>query len=202
MGKEKMSMKNTLDKYLKKLEDKIDLDYQNYVRRVCERVFAFEEVDEFPFVYHDLESRAPDKDWPSFAYNDESRDPAKMLLNQLRGVFFAVQIRSYRALNIRCNYGTVILPSIMGADYQLTETSMPWAHPLKNGDEIRRIIDAGIPDVRTGLGKVCFDTANYYMETLADYPRLKKTISIYHPDLQGPFDVAHLLWGQDIFLDV
>ena len=195
-----MNIKDILARYLGKLEEKIDLEHQAHVRKVYERVFAFEEMDELPFIYADLETRASDKDWPIFAYNDEFQDPAKMLLNQLRNVFFAVQVRDYRPLNIRCNYGTVILPSIMGGSYQLTETSMPWAHHLKSRDEIRRIIDAGLPDVENGLGKRCFDTASYYMETLSCYPKLKKAVSIYHPDLQGPFDVAHLLWGQDIFL--
>ena len=195
-----MNIKDILARYLGKLEEKIDLEHQAHVRKVYERVFAFEEMDELPFIYADLEARASDKDWPIFAYNDEFQDPAKMLLNQLRNVFFAVQVRDYRPLNIRCNYGTVILPSIMGGSYQLTETSMPWAHHLKSRDEIRRIIDAGLPDVENGLGKRCFDTASYYMEILSCYPKLKKAVSIYHPDLQGPFDVAHLLWGQDIFL--
>ena len=60
---------------------------------------------------------------------------------------------------------------------------MPWMHPLNNRDEVRRIIDAGIPDIKAGLGKRCFDTASYYMETFASHPKLEKAISIYHPDL-------------------
>lgn len=193
-------MKDILSEYLKKLEDRVDFEHQSRVRGAYERIFAFEEVDELPFVYVDFESRAQDRDWPTFPYNDAFRDPAKMLLNQLRGIFFALQVKNYRALNIRCNYGTVILPSIMGGSYQLTKTSMPWTHHLSSRAEIRRIVRAGVPDVKTGLGKTCFDTANYYREILANYPKLKRAISIYHPDLQGPFDVAHLLWGQDIFL--
>lgn len=193
-------MKDVLSKYLKKLEDRVDFEHQSRVRRTYEKIFAFKEVDKLPFLYADLESRVQDRDWPTFPYNDEFQDPAKMLLNQLRDIFFALQARDYRALDVRCNYSTVILPSIMGGSYQLTKTSMPWIHHLRSRDEIQRIIDAGVPDVRTGLGKTCFDTANYYMEILANYPKLKRAISIYHPDLQGPFDVAHLLWGQDIFL--
>ncbi|MBN1402539.1 MAG: hypothetical protein JXA74_16990, partial [Anaerolineae bacterium] len=60
--------------------------------------------------------------------------------------------------------------------------------------------DADVPDLRHGLGALCFDTAQFYREMLTPYPNLAREVYIYHPDLQGPFDVAHLLWGSDIFL--
>jgi hypothetical protein len=68
-----------------------------------------------------------------------------MLLAQLRGPFLHYQSGDYHPLAIRAHYGTVILPSIFGARYQLTETSLPWAHHLPDRAAIRRLIDADIP---------------------------------------------------------
>ena len=189
-----------LDTYLAKFERLLEADGEHYahVERAYRRVFAWEEVEELPYVWSDLPPIA-DTDWPTYEYNDTFVDPAKMLLSQLSAPFFHYQARDYHPLNIRANYGTVILPSILGAEYQLTETSLPWAHHLPNRAAIRQLVARGVPDVDSGLGGTCFETAQYYVEALAPYPHLSREVHIYHPDLQGPFDVAHLLWGPDIF---
>jgi hypothetical protein len=186
-----------LHKYLAKFEETLDSDHLAHVREAYERTCAFAEAEELPYILVDT-CGAPDRDWPSFEYNDTFLDRQKMLLEQLRRPFLHHQLRDYHPINIRANYGTVILPSIMGAGYQLTETSLPWAHHLPDRDAVRRVIDGGVPDLESGLGRTCFDTAEYYMETLVPYPTLSAACWIYHPDLQGPFDVAHLLWGPDI----
>jgi hypothetical protein len=190
-------MTDTLHQYLAKFEATIDLDHQDRARDACRRVFEREPVDEVPYVlageYEDI-----DTDWPVFAYNDTFADREKMLLDQLRGPFLHNQLRDFHPLNIRTNYGTVILPSVFGAGYQLTETSLPWVHHLAGREAIEALVERGVPDLGTGLGGLCFETARYYQEVLAGYPRLARAIAIYHPDLQGPFDVAHLIWGPDI----
>ena len=191
------SRSNSLHRYLAKFEEMLNLDHLIHVRRAYERAYAFEEMEELPYLLVDVSS-APDQDWPIFEYNDTFVDREKMLLDQLRQPFLHHQLRDYHPINIRTNYGTVILPSVLGAGYQLTETSLPWAHHRTDRDAIRRIVDAGVPDLESGLGRACFDTAQYYMEMLAPYPKLSEAYWIYHPDLQGPFDVAHLLWGPDI----
>ena len=38
-----------------------------------------------------------------------------------------------------------------------------------------------------------------YLEKLKDYPRCSQGIKISQPDMQGPFDIAHLMLGTDIF---
>ena len=192
-----------LDKYLAKFDRMLGhTPHYDGVRQAYERVFAWEAMGELPFVWGAGMENAPglDRDWPDYAYNDAFFDPEMMLLSQLRGPFLHYQLRDYAPLAIRANYGTVILPSIFGADYQLTETSLPWAHHLPDRAAILRLIERGVPDFCANLGDTCFQTAEYYMEALAPYPNLAREVQIYHPDLQGPFDVAHLLWGPDIFV--
>jgi len=45
-----MNIKDLISRYLGKLEGKIDLRHQAHVRKVCERVFAFEEMSKLSFV--------------------------------------------------------------------------------------------------------------------------------------------------------
>jgi hypothetical protein len=188
-----------LDRYLAKFDRMIAREHYARITERYRQIFAWDEVDELPYTWTTLPP-VVDEDWPSFAYNDTFRDREKMLLDQLRAPYLHYQSGDYYPLAIRANYGTVILPTILGAGYQLTETSLPWAHHLPDRQAIQRVIDGGVPDLRAGLGAACFDTAEYYRETLAPYPQLAQEVQIYHPDLQGPFDVAHLIWGPDIFV--
>lgn len=191
-------MKELLKKYLSKFNATVDLEHQQKAEALCRKVFEFQPVEELPFVFEDAPDGV-DTDWPSFPYNDTFHDPAKMLLDQLRAPFIHNQLRDFRPLNIRCNYGTVILPSVFGAGFQLTETSLPWVHHLDGRDAIEALILRGPPDEEAGLGERCFETLRFYHEVLSDYPNLERAITIYHPDLQGPFDLAHLIWGPGIF---
>ncbi len=194
-------LQGTLHRYLAKFEGMLDPERQVRAREACRRALSFEPVEELPYVYRNGAGRIND-DWPSFPYNDTFVIPAKMLLDQLRAPFFHHQMGDYHPLNIRCNYGTVILPSVFGVAYQLTETSLPWAHHLPSREDVRALIERGVPDAQSGLGGRCYETAAYYREVLSGYPKLKEAIVIYHPDLQGPFDVAHLIWGPDILFGV
>jgi hypothetical protein len=191
-------MKTVLARYLSKFENTVDVAHQQQALDTCRRVFGLANVEQLPYVASDVKG-APDQNWPMYAYNDTFVDPEKMLLDQLRAPFLHNQLHDYHPLNVRSNYGTVILPSVFGLSYQLTETSLPWVHHLENRAQVRALINRGVPDIKTGLGGRCFETAAYYRETLSAYPHLSKAVSIYHPDLQGPFDVAHLIWGPDIF---
>jgi len=188
-----------LERYLSKFDQMIDPAREERVAGRYRAVYRFEELEKPPFCWSDLPPIA-DPDWPSYPYNDTFNDREKMLLSQLHAPFMHYASGDDHPLTIRANYGTVILPSILGAGWQLTENSMPWAFHLDGRDAIRRLVDNGVPDPRSGLGADCLDTADYYMETLRRYPALSQAVYIYHPDLQGPFDVAHLLWGPDIFL--
>jgi len=190
-----------IERYLAKFDRLLEnSDHYDRVEQMYRSVFDWATDAPTPFVWSDLPPVA-DGDWPEYEYNDAFDDMGKMLLSQLRTPFLHLQAEDCHPLAIRANYGTVILPSILGGTYELTETSLPWAHHLPGGrDAIRDLIDSGQPAFRSGLGARCEDTAVYFMETLGRYPNLLANVHIYHPDLQGPFDVAHLLWGPDIFV--
>jgi hypothetical protein len=192
-----------LARYLAKFERLVEPGREARVAEAYRRVFAWEAPAALPFVWEDWGDAppAPDPDWPEYPYNDAFYDPGMMLLNQLRDPFLHYQLGDDQPLAIRAHYGTVILPSVFGGAYQLTETSLPWAHPLAGGsDAIRALLERGVPDLLAGLGARCFETAAHYRETLRAYPALAEAVRIYHPDLQGPFDVAHLLWGPGILI--
>jgi hypothetical protein len=184
---------------IEKLAGMIDPAWQAHVRETWRKVYDNQPVEELPY-FRPAPEPADEDRWPTYPYNDEFNDLEKMLMNQLGGVYGVVRARDYRPLNIRPNFGTVILPSILGGRWQLTDNSMPWSHHLEGADAIRALIDRGPADATNDLGGRCFQAADYFRDVLKKFPPLDRAIDIYHPDLQGPYDVAHLLMGPEIFL--
>jgi len=141
--------------------------------------------------------------WPSININDALKDVDLMVLRELAMVSGQLADGGGSRLNVRCNYGTGILPSLFGCQLfvMARETdTLPAVRPLPSVDDIRRVTEAGLPALRGGLGGRVFDCATRVLELFGKYPLLGRHIVIYHPDMQGPIDTAEEIWGSGIFL--
>lgn len=193
-------MNDTVTAWLEKLEKAIDLDWERQKLRIWKHVLDLKPVEDCFEVYRSAGGR-PVGEWPAILINDAIADPAKMLLRELAGVYSVVCQRTYHIPNIRCNYGTCILPSLFGAQtfwMEDVQDILPTNKPLGEG-AIDGLLAAGMPDLSGGFGGRVFETAEYFKEVLKPYPKLSEVIWIYHPDLQGPIDVVELLWGSEMF---
>lgn len=136
-----------------------------------------------------------------FAMEEIHADIEKMMYNELVDCIGLLISGSSSVPMIRANYGVGILPSVFGAKCRIVGGNMPWADPI-GLDAIKKHLSAGVPDYRGGYGQRILDTYAFYNETLKAYPKCQRAIRLYQPDYQGPFDVAHLLWGADIYADL
>ena len=143
----------------------------------------------------------PQVNWPAISVNTAFNDFEAMLLQQLGGCSRSVD-GGAAPLNVRCNYGTSIIPSLFGVElFMMAEeaNTLPTSHPLRSTDAIRRLVDAGVPDIHRALGSRTFAMAEQFVDVLDKYPVLGRNIEIYHPDAQGPIDIAEVIWGSEIF---
>jgi len=144
--------------------------------------------------------------WPQVTVNEALFSFEKMALQQLGGCSDILEKGYGSLLDIRCNYGTGIMTSLFGAEIHYMEehfNTLPMSLPLEGGvNRIRDLIALGVRDISGGLSEKVFDTARYFIEITKPYPKIKKYIRIYHPDLQGPMDICELLWGSRLFLDI
>lgn len=93
---------------------------------------------------------------------------------------------------LRTDFGTSIFPSAFGAPIRLEKGRYPWNEPVvfDNPESVYRLKK---PSVEDGLlGKVLEFTRFIARETDGKFP-VKMT------DLQGPLDVAYLLWESNSF---
>lgn len=148
----------------------------------------------------------PGLPWPAVRVNEAMDDFDRMLLQQLAGCSAALANGSGALLDVRCNYGSSILPSVFGVKLFIMDDrydTLPTSEPIMGGTEgIRRLLAAGIPTLDTGLGERVFEMGRRFVQAFAEYPRLRRHVHIYHPDLQGPMDVCEVVWGSGLFVEL
>lgn len=146
---------------------------------------------------------APGIDWPAAYVNDGFHDVTMMIYHQLRGVSRELETGKGLLLNVRANYGTGIVPTMFGAELLYLDRqldTLPCSRPLADGGEaVRRIVDNGKANYGAGLAVSVFEFAERYAEAVDGYPKIKRFAHVYPPDLQGPFPLADMLWGSNIY---
>lgn len=136
--------------------------------------------------------------------NDAIEDYELMLCHQLNGVSRALETET-EALTVRSNYGTGIMSSLFGAEIFVMprETNtLPTTKPFNDTDKIREIVEKGMPNLKNGFGEKVFAFGELWREIIKDYPKTDKYVFMYHPDCQGPLDVAELMWGGEMFYEL
>lgn len=92
---------------------------------------------------------------------------------------------------VRPNLGVIFVPAIAGQGFQLHSDQMPWpGEPL----EWAAIRAAKLMDVNQA--ELMLRVQEFYRIHQAEGGM---GVAAYHPDTQGVFDVAHLLYGDEIF---
>jgi len=202
------SKNKNLDELLLFIEENIDLEHQKKVEKLHVAVNKFKPVPFLPlsiipeggdfFQYDEASNLYP--------YQEAFNDPEKMMYNELIKTVFAgsiyssIQMKDYFPLQIRSNHGIGIIASMFGMETRILNDMLPFVIPIQDKDEIKKIVKRGIPDFKTGLGQRVYNSHQFYHEKLKKYPKCAKGIKITHPDMQGPFDIAHQIIGSDIFL--
>ena len=195
-----------LKKYLEDLESRINPAVEDDVLAQWQQFWNRSIEGEF-FVPVRTPS-ASKLEWPQININDAIEDKSfeLMLLQQLCEVNILLSGTQGLVPAIRANYGSNILPSLFGVEVVMMEraiNTLPGSRPLPGGPEkIEQLLGKGVPHHRTGQGAAVLDCAQFFLETLKGYPMLQKYCWIYHPDLQGPFDVCEVVWGSDIFISL
>jgi len=191
-----------LDALLDFTEEHIDEEHVRRTEPLHLDVMAYRPVPHLP-----LTLIYPPDDVELLPYEEAFEDPEKMLYNELvrtvggTSTYTSILLKGDFPPHIRSNHGIGILPSLFGARCRIINNNMPWVEHMEL-DEIRKAAGKGVPDLNQALVKRVLDTHHYYLEKLKGYPKCFRCVRITQPDLQGPFDIAHLLIGNDVFLGV
>lgn len=190
-----------LCRLLEHFESHLDMEHVNNVRARHRAVLLGEALEPPPLTCYVPYEGTSFKPYPVREILD---DPQKMLVNELlvgfTSLYHALERPDDTPFVIRANLGTGIIASMFGARIEVLADNPPWAHPLGDVAAIERLIAEPLPDVTAGLGKQMFTHYAFFKEALEQYPVCRAAFEITLPDLQGPFDVAEILWGSKIYL--
>jgi hypothetical protein len=194
-----------LEKYLEDLERRIDETVEDTLW-LAWKDFTDGRFSGDIFTPRRAKIAPPKVEWPRVKVNETLDNFEMMALQQLRAASELLGTGGGNLLCVRSNYGTGIMPSLFGAEiFVMPEEldTLPTSRTIEGGlDGIRTLIQKGVHDLRAGYGARVLEMAEYFESLFAKYPKVKKYVHHYHPDLQGPMDVCELLWGSNIFVDI
>lgn len=192
-----------IEKYLEDLENRIDPAVEDDLYFQWRSFWEGTVKDEI-FIPRRKKKSPTAVKWPEISINSTLNNYELMALQQFKGCSDILADGTGYLLNIRCNYGTGIIPSLFGAEMFVMDeklNTLPTTKPLQGGEKkIVEIIGRGVPSVRGGLGIKVFEMAERFIEMMKDYPKVQKYVKIYHPDIQGPMDICELLYGSSLFI--
>jgi len=198
-NKKPQFIEKNLDSLLSFIEKNINLKHLQKVEKVHLDSLTFQTVPLLPLTVIPIIDQSL-----LFPYAEAFQDPYKMMYNELLqtcggSVYSSIQTKDFFPLHIRSNHGIGIIPSLFGLSSKILYNNMPWVEHFGSRDEVKKIIQKGIPDLNKGLVERVIQTHHFYLDKLKNYPLCSQGIKVSQPDMQGPFDIAHLMLGTDIF---
>lgn len=190
-----------LQLYLEDLENRIDADEEE---RLASNWLKFAN-GEWPLNYFKPKRKKKSESclkWPKVRINDALDNYDAMIYHELCRANEQLRDGGGELLSFRSNYGTVILPSLFGAEIcfmPYDNDMLPSSKPLNNAIEtIKDALSKSI-NVKSGYALKPFEAAERLKDVLKDYPKLSKYLYIYTPDTQSPAAILEALLGTDYY---
>ena len=180
---------------VKRLVEYLNFDYDHIQRsrdRQC-KAWRREKLD-VPLLFIGDKLSKKQEGIPEYDLKQIFTSKVKMLCRETRGACSAANGRSDFVPSIRANLGTGILLSCLGLEQETFPDMMPWLHERLTKEQISKLTPEDIK--QRGSFARGLEMMRYFKETMGE------SIPIYVMDTQGPFDLAHLMMGDDIFLEL
>ncbi|MFH1008651.1 MAG: hypothetical protein V1800_14315 [Candidatus Latescibacterota bacterium] len=187
----------SFDRLLEHIEHHLDLEHGAQVEDRYRRSLHFEPVDQPPLV---IDCAEHPMGLTPYTFKEAFDDPARMFFNMLlTRVCPSIEFGDDGPLAIRADFGTVVVASILGGQWLITEDMPPWIKAIGRLSDIERLIEQGEPDLDRGLAPRVLDRMQFFRDRLTGYPNCSRAIQLAMPDAQGPFDTAEILCGSTMF---
>jgi len=183
-------MNREIKKLLKIVEEKKRINPQGKDR--IANIFENKDVDILPLIFW----RPQNTSVPGKNYDMEEQfyDKEKMLFAHLEEIEECAENAFDAPLCLRPNFGTIFIPSIFGLKYELPKDTFAWITSHLTKDEIKKFKIPHLSEV--DMMKKAIGYLQFFKEELPEW------IHIYLPDTLGPFEIAHSVYGHNIFYEI
>lgn len=180
---------------VKQLPGLLDFDYEHLQKsreRQC-RFWRGEKVTP-PLVFAGGKLAEKQEKIPDYDFKEIFHDPAKMLCREVKAACAAANGRSDLIPSIRANLGTGILLACLGLEQETFPDKMPWLKEHLTKEQISKLSPADIKP--RGSFARGLEMMRCFKEIMGD------SMPVYVMDTQGPFDLAHLMLGDALFIQL
>ena len=150
------------------------------------------------------EVKSPPNDsypWRQFDHAEQFDDADKMLVEAVWALLAGQgnpDARGDTQVTVRANFGTVVAATTFGVEALPLSHTLPWIAEHLSRDEIIAAIKRIDPETapERGLAAAALDRTAYFREQLAGKAQ------VYSVNNQSPLDIAHLVRGEELYLDM
>jgi hypothetical protein len=161
-------------------------------RRRQAAVWRGEKPDQWPAIAQTQVLTESQQAIPNPDFKQAFESVEMMLCSQVRQACGVANTLSDAVPSVRGNYGTGTTLSCLGLDQEVFADKMPWLKRHLTREQAARLTPA---DIRLrGAAQCGMEYMRRHKAVMGDRPML------YCMDTQGPFDLAHLMIGDDLFL--
>ena len=183
-------MKIEIEKLIKIINQKKRIDPQGKDR--ITNVLENKEVDFLPLIFWRPQNiSVPGK---TYDMKEQFYDKEKMLYAHLEEIEKCAENAFDALLCLRPNFGTIFIPSMFGLKYELPKDTFAWITSHLTKDEIKKFKIPHLGEVDTM--KRAIEYLQFFKEELPEW------IQVYLPDTLGPFEIAHSVYGDNIFYEI
>lgn len=182
-------MKNKINKMIEKIDKKKRINPQgkNKIADVLEN----KEVDFLPLIFWKPQHVSVPGE--TFDMEEQFFNKEKMLYGHLEEIERCAENAFDAPICIRPNFGTIFIPAMFGLTYNVPKDTFAWLTSRLNKEEIKKF---NLPNIdKIDMFKKTVEYIKYFKETLPDW------IHVYLPDTLGPFEIAHAVYGNNIYYD-
>ena len=180
---------------LERFDKIVDLDHVRSCEQVQADMWAGKTPQRIPAVIY----FPPPPEWPTYPFTETWDDVEKKFMNALGMAYCGALLKDDKLLTLTPEYGVVNIPELFGVPSIVSDVGWSMSEGVQDLDTVRALIDRGVPDLRSGHGAKTEAFLDFGAEVVAQYENLSEVLHFVVPDNQGPFDLAHLIWGQEIF---
>lgn len=183
-------MKIEIERLIKiiNLKKRIDPQGEERIARVLEN----KKVDVLPLIFWRPQNiSVPGK---TYDMKEQFYDKEKMLYAHLEEIEKCAENAFDALLCLRPNFGTIFIPSMFGLKYELPKDTFAWLTSHLTKDEIKKFKIPHLGEVDTM--KRAIEYLQFFKEELPEW------IQVYLPDTLGPFEIAHSVYGDNIFYEI
>jgi len=183
-------MNREIKKLLKIIDQKKRIDSQGKER--IANVLENKEVDYLPLIFWKPQNvSVPGK---TFNMEEQFFDKEKMLYGHLEEIADCAQNAFDAPICIRPNFGTIFIPAMFGLEYKVPKDTFAWLISHLNKNEIKKFEFPNLDEI--DILKKAIEYIQFFQRELPEW------IHVYLPDTLGPFEIAHAVYGDNIFYDL